>query len=445
MKANLIEGSVSGHLCQMAGPMVVGILAIIGFNLADTFFVGQIDENSLAAMTYTFPVVMFYGSLALGLGVGASSLVARAIGEGNQGRVKDLTTHSLLLSVIIVTLFVGIGLLTVDPLFKLLGAKSQSLILIRQYMDIWYLGMPFLVVPMVGNSLIRATGDTRFPALIMMIAALVNLVLDPILIFGFWKIPALGLEGAAIATVASRMVTFFASLYFLYFKENMISLKVPQFKELIRNWLEILKIGIPAATNNIIIPISSGFITRFLSREGDEVIAGFGVATRLESFSVIPLLAFSSVIGPFVGQNFGAGKYERVLKGIQFTYLFSFAWIVVVAVSFIFLGEPIGYLFNDNSKVVEVTADYLNIVTWSLCFYGVLINGSASFNALGKPIPATSLTIIRMIIVYIPLALILQYYFDHHGVFWAAGIANCIGGLLCYFWLKTYLKIAIKY
>ncbi len=429
----------------MAGPMVVGILAIIGFNLADTFFVGQIDENSLAAMTYTFPVVMFYGSLALGLGVGASSLVARAIGEGNQSKVKRLTTDSILLSVIIVTCFVLLGILTIEPLFKLLGANSKSLVLIDQYMRIWYFGMPFLVVPMVGNSLIRATGNTRFPAIIMMIAALVNLLLDPLLIFGYAGFPALGLEGAAIATVVSRMVTFFASLYFLYFKEKMMSLELPSFQSLVENWKEILKIGIPAATNNIIIPVSSGFITRFLSKEGDEVVAGFGVATRLESFSVIPLLAFSSVIGPFVGQNWGAGKFERVTQGIRFTYLFSFIWIAIVTVFFLGFGETIGYLFNRNAQVVEVTADYLNIVTWSLCFYGVLINGSASFNALGKPLPATILTILRMIVVYIPLALLLQMYYDYPGVFWAASIANVIGGVLCFIWLKTYFTMSLKY
>ncbi len=429
----------------MAGPMVVGILAIIGFNLADTFFVGQIDENSLAAMTYTFPVVMFYGSLALGLGVGASSLVARAIGEGNQSKVKRLTTDSILLSVIIVSCFVLLGILTIEPLFKLLGANSRSLVLIDQYMRIWYFGMPFLVVPMVGNSLIRATGNTRFPAIIMMTAALVNLLLDPLLIFGYAGIPALGLEGAAIATVVSRMVTFFASLYFLYFKEKMMSLELPSLQSLIENWKEILKIGIPAATNNIIIPVSSGFITRFLSKEGDEVVAGFGVATRLESFSVIPLLAFSSVIGPFVGQNWGAGKYERVTQGIRFTYLFSFIWIAIVTIFFLGFGESIGYLFNKNAQVVLVTADYLNIVTWSLCFYGVLINGSASFNALGKPLPATTLTILRMIVVYIPLALLLQMYNDYPGVFWAASIANVIGGILCFIWLKAYLTMSLKY
>ena len=148
-----------------------GIFALVAFNVADTYFVGQLGAKHLAAMSFTFPVVMTLGSLAMGLGVGASSIIARAIGEGQHTRVQRFTTNSLILSVLAVGIFVTLGLFTIDPLFTALGADADILPLIRDYMQIWYFGMIFLVVPMVGNSAIRSAGNTTTPSLIMTIAA----------------------------------------------------------------------------------------------------------------------------------------------------------------------------------------------------------------------------------------------------------------------------------
>ncbi|MEL6765514.1 MAG: MATE family efflux transporter, partial [Cyanobacteria bacterium J06607_6] len=173
----------------MTLPMVGGVFAIVAFNLADTFFVGQLGTQQLAAVSFTFPVVLLLGSLAMGLGIGASSVIARAIGEGDRDRVRRFTTNSLLLALTAVILFVLLGLATIDPLFTLLGATPEQLPLVREYMQIWYFGMVFLVVPMVGNSAIRAAGNTATPSLIMTMAAGLNILLDPLLIFGWAGFP----------------------------------------------------------------------------------------------------------------------------------------------------------------------------------------------------------------------------------------------------------------
>ncbi len=443
-RAVLVEGPVGRHLFKMALPMVFGIFAIIGFNLADTYFVAQIDDQSLAAMTFTFPVVMFFGSLALGLGIGASSLVSRAIGEGHDEKVKRLTTDSLLLAFLIVSLTVLVGVFTIEPLFRALGAKENLIPLIVDYMEIWYYGMPFMVIPMVGNSLIRATGDTRFPAMIMFLAAVVNVIMDPILIFGLGPIPAMGLKGAAYATVISRAVTFVASLYILYFREDMLSLRLPPIKNLIQNFANILKIGVPAATNNTIIPISSGVITWLLASEGEEVVAGFGVASRLEGFAVIPLLALSSVVGPFIGQNWGAQKVDRVKECLKLVYKFSIGWVLAMGLGSFIFADQISGVFSENPNIIGVSSSYLKIVFWSLFSYGFLINTAAAFNSLGLALQATTLTIFRMILIYIPLAIVLQMSMGFTGVFWAASVANILAGILAIFWFFSTLKKKVE-
>ena len=207
LKANLTEGDPGKTIMKLTGPMMIGMIGMVIFNLVDTLYIGRLGTEALAAMSFTLPVVMLQGSISMGLGVGVSAVISRAIGAGNQEKVKRLTTDSLFLSVLIVTSFVVLGYLTIDPLFRLLGAEGELLILVKQYMSIWYVGVPFVVIPMIGNSAIRAAGNTVIPSGIMLTAITVNIVLDPLLIFGIGPFPRMELAGAALATVIARSTT----------------------------------------------------------------------------------------------------------------------------------------------------------------------------------------------------------------------------------------------
>ncbi len=270
MKSKLTEGQVSIQLLKLSLPMVWGILSVLAFSLADTYFVAQLGTNELAAMSFIFPVVTVLGSIAMGLGTGAASVIARGIGEGDRLRVQRLTTDSLLLSLLIVGIFSSLGLTTIESLFSTLGARPELLPLIRDYMSIWYLGMVFLVVPLVGNSALRACGNTIIPSLIMTLAAAINILVDPLLIFGWGPVPALGLKGAAIATVLSRIGILIASLAFLYFRERLLLFSLTSWKTTSESWRSLLSVGLPAAATNLISPLSVGFVTSLMARYGAE-------------------------------------------------------------------------------------------------------------------------------------------------------------------------------
>ena len=166
-RSRLTEAPVGPTLARLTVPMIFGILSMVLYNLADTFFVGRLGKDQLAALSFTFPVVLIIGSLSQGIGMGASAAVSRAVGGRDYHRVRRLSTDSLILGLLIIGFGVGAGLLTVRPLFTLLGARDAVLGYIGEYMRVWYIGMIFVVVPMIGNNLIRATGDTKTPGLIM--------------------------------------------------------------------------------------------------------------------------------------------------------------------------------------------------------------------------------------------------------------------------------------
>ena len=325
-QAKLIEGNIPGQLVRLTLPMFVGILGMISFNLIDTFFVGRLGAKELAAMSFTFPVVMIIGSISMGLGIGASSVISRAIGEGAHRKVVRLTTDGLLLALLTVIVFVTAGLFTLEPLFTALGADAELLPLIESYMKIWYLGVPFVIIPMVGNNAIRATGDTKTPSAIMFVAIVVNSVLDPLLIFGIGPFPRMELEGAALATVIARAVTLIVAFWVLWKREKMLSLAIPKITQVFNSWKKILYVGVSAAGTNLIIPISIGIITRLVSAHGNEAVAGFGVASRIEAFSLTIMMALGSVMAPFAGQNLGAGKIGRIRTALKLGRGFSMVW-----------------------------------------------------------------------------------------------------------------------
>lgn len=227
-KMSLTESPVFKTLMRMSLPMSWGIFSIIGFNLADTYFIGNLGKQELAAISLTFPVVTFFASIALGIATAGSSLISRSLGGEDLGLVRRYTSDMMTLALVLVAFFVVIGFLSMDSIFGWLGAGPKLMPLIKEYMTVWYGGMIFVALPMAGNGAIRAQGDTKSAALIMMVAALTNVVLDPIFIYGLGPVPAMGIKGAAYATVIARAFTLVASLYILTFKYKMLDYKVPK-------------------------------------------------------------------------------------------------------------------------------------------------------------------------------------------------------------------------
>jgi len=436
LKAKLTEGPVGRHLLDMTFPVLLGITMMMGQALIDAWFLGRVGDRALAAHAFAFPILMIVTSVAIGLGAGTSSVVARAIGANDLRRARRLATDSLFLSFLITAGFCILGVLTINPLFRLLGAPDEMIPMIRSFMLILYSGVPFVVVGMVGMASMRATGDTRLPSKLMILGSVLNVLLDPIFIFGFGPVPALGLNGAAVAALLARGVIFVGALYLLRGRLNMISFNRPDPVELRKSWRDILHVGIPAAGTNAIVPIATAIIIAMIASYGPEAVAGFGVASRIESLVLVMFYALSAIIGPFVGQNIAAGKESRIMEALRLCMIFCVGAGLIGAGILALSSGFLPTLFSDNDDVIRVTRLFLWIAPLGYGGYGLVMVINASFNGLGKPMPGVVVSLLRTIILYVPLALIAEHYYGMVGIFAAYTAANVFTGFVAYAWAK---------
>lgn len=435
-KARLTQGPVGRHLLDMALPMLLGITTMMGQSFIDAWFLGQVGDRALAAYSFGFPILMIVTSVAIGLGAGTSSVVARAIGADDHRRAKRLVTDSLILSFLITASVSIVGILTINPLFRLLGAPLDMIPMIRSFMTILYIGVPFIVVGMVGMSGMRATGDTRLPSKLMIAGAILNVALDPIFIFGLGPVPAMGLDGAAVAALLARGAIFAGTLYLLLHKLDMVTFRKPELAELKRSWIDILHVGLPAAGTNAIVPIGLAMITAMIARFGPEAVAGFGVASRIESLVLVLYYALSAVIGPFVGQNLSAGKGDRIQDSLRLCATFCVSSGLVVAVLLAVSSGFLPALFSDNEAVLSVTRLFLWIAPVSYGAYGIVMVVNAAFNGLGNPMPGVIISVTRILGLYVPLAMLGMRFYGIPGIFAAYAAANIVSGILGYLWAK---------
>ncbi|MDJ0938356.1 MAG: MATE family efflux transporter [Woeseiaceae bacterium] len=436
-RARLTEGPVGQHLIDMTVPVLFGITTMMAQSLIDTWFIGRVGDRELAAYGFGFPILMMVTSVAIGLGAGTSSVVARAIGAEDHRRARRLCTDSLYLSFAITGIIAIIGVWTINPLFRLLGAPENMLPMIRSFMTILYAGVPFIVVGMVGMASMRATGDTRLPGKLMVYAAVLNVILDPILIFGIGPIPAMGLDGAAMAALLARGTIFIGTVYLLYHRLGMITPNLPKRDEMMKSCGDILHVGIPAAGTNVIVPLGATIVTAMIARFGPDAVAGFGVASRIETLMLVIYYAMSSIIGPFVGQNLAAGRERRILRALWLCTVFCLGSGLVIAALLALLSGFLPGLFSDSESVKSVTRLYLWIIPISYGTYGMVMVMNAAFNGLGKPMPGVWISTARILVLYVPLAIIGMWLFGLVGIFMAYALANVVSGIGAYAWARA--------
>ncbi|MEM1381483.1 MAG: MATE family efflux transporter [Pseudomonadota bacterium] len=426
---DLTEGSVSGHLVRLGLPTIIAVAGILSVSMADAYFLGQLGTDELAAISFTFPVLMVVASLGIGMAAGAASVVSRAIGRGGQANINRLATDSLLIAFIVSTVVAIVGWLTVRPFFAMLGADGAVLDLVTGYMRLWYLGAPLLAVPMVAAGLIRANGDAVAPSVAMLIGSLLNVALDAILIFGWGPIPELGILGAGWAQIFARIFSASVTVAIVVFRERLITWCLPTAVEFTRSLGSIARVGVPATFSNMINPISVSVVTAILATTyGKEAVAAFGVATRVEAFTTIPMLALSSAIGPVAGQNWGRDRRDRTRRAMRDTFWFVILCGLILGGSFFMFGDVFVAFFTSDSVVENLAVSYLTFVGITLGGYGVVITASAALNAIDKAIVGLLITVLRSFVLYVPLAVAAVMIGPPWLVFAGIALANVLSG-----------------
>ena len=431
-RGSMTVGPVAPMLARLTAPMVIGVLSTIGYGVAETWMVAQLGADALSASSFTFPVTMAMISLAIGLSAGTSSVVARALGAGEAAGVlviDGMILTALLGAVAAVLLDVAAG-----PLFRAMGAPARLMPLILAYLHIWFAAVVLFMVGIVGLSAGRATGDARFQGLAMMAAAVLNAGLAAGAIFGVGGLPGLGLPGAAVGNALAWGALLAVTLWRLR-RLGLLADGLPGPARFMASARRVLRVGLPAAGTNTIIPVSAAILTGILSSYGAAAVAGAGVAGRIESLSMVPFFALSAIMNPFAGQNAGAGLLLRVRAAVRASFLFCIAFGLVLAAVLFVAAPTIAHVFTKDEAVASVIVTYLRLVPISYGLGGMIAIVNSAFNGLNRPGAAVVVSVARTMVINVPVAWLGGRLLGIHGVFMGVAISNVLVGAVSSWWV----------
>lgn len=428
----ILNDPIQPVLIRMMVPMIIGIFFSFLFTAVDTWFISLLGTTELAAISFAAPVIFLVLSAVIGISVALGILVGKVIGQGNIEKAARITSDSLLFGLVFTLIVSTIGYMTIDPLFRALGATDNTLPYIHEYMDIWFLYTALLVIPMLANSALRATGDTLWASIIMMAGGLINVALDPILIFGAGPIEGMGISGAAYATVISWLFTFVLGMLVLGVREKLIVFSLPPLSSLLENWRNMMKLGIPIALANAMLPITIAILTALMASHGEFAVAAFGAGGRVESFAVLIPMAATAALSPFIAQNVGAENYQRAHQAFVITLKMMFkvmlvAWLVL----FVFAG-PLAGIFSDDEQVLSVSKSYLQIMPIGAIMYGMFMIFNTAFNAHYKSNLTLLSSVARLAIFIVPCAWVGNQLYGIIGLYIGCIVGNAMSIVLAW-------------
>ena len=433
----LKEEAPTRAVIKLGVPLIAGMFIMVLYNLVDTYFIGLMkDDFRLAAVNLAYPVLMVMIAISNMIGTGASSLIARSLGAGDTEKAEHTVTAGFVLTVINSAVVSAAGLLFLHPIVGLLGAKSNTFDYTAQYVQVLFIGSIFTMGNYTFGQLLRSEGSVRYSVLGMVIGTLMNIVLDPLFIFTF----GLGIRGAAIATVLGNAAGMATSLLFYMRGKTLLSPALKYIKPTAEILGEIFWVGVPATLETLL--SSAAFIVNnnLAVAYGELTVAAMGVAQKLLSVGNYVYQGFAAGTQPIMGYNYGAKNYSRMMKVLKSGLLVvTGTELFIMAVFGIFAPQLIG-IFTDTAEVVDIGSRVLRTVMLILPFVGSISMSRMSFQAMGKPQYAFGITLVRQLILYIPLLLLFDHCFGFTGMLFAQPVTEFIMAIVAVSMLARFIK-----
>lgn len=411
-------------LFHLTWPMLFGVTSLLGFQLVDSAFVGQLGVSPLAALGFTVPVQQLIIGVQVGIGIATTALISRALGADRGERAREMAGLVLIVGTLIITLLCLLLWVLRNPLLSLLGAEPDLLPLISRFWMPWLFSAWLGAVLYFGYSIARANGNTKLPGLLMALTSLINLALDPLFIFVFdW-----GLPGAAWATV----VAFGTGIVIVYprlLSRRWISMG---FKTLqpVPALLQLGSVTGPAAVSQVLPPLSAALATALVAGFGSAAVGAWGLGTRMEFFSIVVVLALTMSLPPMLGRLLGAGKIDDIRALVRIAVRFVLLWQGLIAVLWMTLSGTMAELLSEDPAVAELVQEYLLWVPLSYGGLGVCMLMVSVCNALGQPLRALLISALRLFVCYLPALWAGAQLAGLSGVFAAALAGNIAAGLV---------------
>ncbi len=416
-------------LFSMSLPIIISMLVQALYNIVDSVFVAAFDNVAgTAALTLAFPVQNLMIAVAVGLSVGMNALLSRSLGQKNFEKADKVAGQGYFLTMCGYVIFLLVGIFGVVP-YVTMQTESNPLITLygTQYLSIICIGSVGVFIQVTGERLLQATGKTVLSMVVQLSGAVVNIILDPIMIFGYFGCPAMGVAGAAWATVIGQWVSGGISILLNLILNKEISIKLKNLLPDLRLLWEILVIAIPSVLMQAIGSLMTFCMNNVLmSFAGVGVIAMnvFGIYFKLQSFVFMPIFGLNNGMVPIIAYNYGAGKRERVIKTIRLGLICAVSYMLLGLLAFQIFPDQLLSIFNASPEMLEIGREALRIISWSFLFAGFCIITSCVCQALGKSIYSLFTSIGRQLVVLIPAAFLLSLSGNVHIVWWAFPIAE---------------------
>ncbi len=454
---DLTSGTIAKPLFLLSMPIVVTNLFQTAYNIADTFWLGQYSTDALAAISFAFPMVFLLISLGMGISVAGSVLVAQYTGAGEEGEAEYAASQTVTFAVIGSLVLGGVGYLFVDEFLAVMGASADVLPLASGYMEVISLGLAFMFGFFVFIALMRGYGDTVTPMVVMFGSVVLNIVIDPFLIFGFQNNPlfgALGLsgleaslfaatgyagsgiEGAAIATVFSRGLAFVVGLAIMFRGTRGVRIHLRDMVPDLSYLPRLARIGAPASVEGTGRALSINLLLFIVASFSDPVVAAYGIGTRVFSVVFLPAIAVARGVETMTGQNIGADKPDRAERAAGLAAKTLFGILTAAGVVVWFVAPAVADVFTTSDEVVGITAEFLRYVALTFGFIGVMRAYTGSFRGAGKTLTAAAVSVLMLAVVRLPVAWVLSTPMGESGVWLAFAVSNVVGAILAYGWYR---------
>ena len=426
---------VNKLLMNMSLPMMISMLVQALYNVVDSIFVSRIDENALTAVSMAFPIQSLMIALGAGTGVGVNALLSRSLGEKDYDRVNKAAGNGIFLAGINYLVFLLVGILVTTPFYLSQTKDAQILSYGQQYLTIICCCSFGMYGQFIFERLLQSTGRTFYTMITQSIGAIINIILDPIFIFGYFGVPKMGVAGAAIATVIGQIIAGTIALVINIKKNDEIQLKLKGFRPDGKIIARIYEVGIPSIIMQAIGSVMTYGMNRILIVFSSTAVAVFGVYFKLQSFIFMPVFGLNNGMVPIIAYNYGAGKKDRLIKTLKLSIIYAVGLMLLGVIIFQLFPAPLFALFDASETMLSIGIPALRIISLSFIFAGFCIVCGSLFQALGNGIYSMVVSIARQLLVLLPVAYLLSLSGKVEAVWWAFPIAEIVSLSLTVFFM----------
>jgi putative efflux protein, MATE family len=434
---HLADDHVGRLMVRLSFPAIAGMIMYSLFSLIDTLFVSRLGTAALAALTLCVPIEILLVSVGSATGVGITSLLSRTLGKRDFAGGDNIAWHGLFICIIYGLCFSWLGLVNIDALLHIFGCTPEIWDLSREYLHIILLGCLFTFGPMLAGNVLQGEGNTLMPMLVALVGIALNVILDPILIFGVGTVPAMGIKGAAWATVAAQLVCTIISLMVMVKKRVFLSWSIQNFRPSIPLVIDIYRVGIPTLLMELLSVVIMVFFNKILLQFGYAAVAVMGIFVRIRSLFYMPVFGLAQGAMPMVGFAYGANNYVRVKEIIIKATVFSTFFVLVGWWAMQFHPVWLMQRFSADKNLIALGVDCMRWATLCLPVMGPIIILGSVLQALGRGMTSMWLSLIRQLGIFLPALIILPRVWQMHGIWLAFSLSEALSALIALYFLAS--------